>query len=734
MFTPSSAPSSTTSDRTLASDMPTDTTLPVYSAFGTYQPLPVWSSWCSALPMPSDKIACTEQLQRAVENQTPYSRNITRKHAWQLWAAMSSPLNNSGYDASTYTSNKFGTTGCWHKGANNQQACSGVFPLWLSWPNTGVPYQTGERPAPINHPNLLNNSRNFSVKLNNTNVNGGKRDDNSVAISNAIASTNSDKNSYPNPTQIQTVNTADPETPIPTYLLPPLVIVKQCGVDENSANSLMKTVHKWQLTATSSKQEKALVKAWTAVKLACSDNGVNNIICPSQGICDGNAFVNQGDVMIASESMTEQAWQAIQKNKLYHNGATLQKLYDKGDPKTAANQVANWIDNKFISTKHMYWPVKGCKPGGKASECKVRYGALPPWVPKKFSDKNFSTNASYLGYEKWEEVIAIDTCEQINCYETERASLTLSGVINAEPIITENPDVYSIRKFSHLQVSAETLNTAFTATDRALLDQATIWAYGEASNGFEAGDFLVVIAMHITTKEIDTWGFQSVWWSPMNDELSDCPIDQYNHCYGQKAAYGAMSPYAGLNTATIATLDGHAGTTWRNNYLMIDSYGIRYEIDGEPTNIRHYFPDDVPKWTTQRPSGEQVDLLPVAMNVYIEPVIHPLGTNCQNCHRRAGISAQAPKKKEYAKGVGRTNYQTAQCASLLADYGMPAQDSCMTAPWAWNDHINWDTPGKDHCIETNGTQCKNSKAYPIVNTDLSWFIADGHVQSATPLK
>ena len=93
------------------------------------------------------------------------------------------------------------------------------------------------------------------------------------------------------------------------------------------------------------------------------------------------------------------------------------------------------------------------------------------------------------------------------------------------------------------------------------LDQATIWAYGDDSNGFEAGDFLVVAAMHVVTKEVDTWAFQSVWWSPMNDTLADCPLDDYNHCFGQTGGYAATDPgsatpnqYSGLSAEQVGAL------------------------------------------------------------------------------------------------------------------------------------------------------------------------------------
>jgi hypothetical protein len=114
--------------------------------------------------------------------------------------------------------------------------------------------------------------------------------------------------------------------------------------------------------------------------------------------------------------------------------------------------------------------------------------------------------------------------------------------------------------------------------------------------------------------------------------------------------------------------------------------------------------------------------LPVSANVYIEPVIHPLGTNCQNCHRRAGSPGASCDSGQYAGGCGRSNYQTAQCADLLGDYGYPESDACMTTPWAWH------AAGANHCQATGGTLCNGNEAFPVLNTDWIWIIADGHLQ------
>jgi hypothetical protein len=669
-----------------------------YSAFGSYAALPDWSGWCGLQP---DGVPCAAPLAQAVKVQSPRSRPTVRAHGWHLWASLWAPIAADGArnDAQAQRTSLYGTQGCWSQLEDGTPACGGIYPIWLTWPNTGKPYGVaGALEAPAS----------------------GSGPASTAPPARAAQTLRTKRHSYstaqvkgdPNPTRTQTVHTN-----APSYALPPLVLSKQCGMTPERAKTWLAQKHYQQIVD------------------ACAEAGAPGVFCPplagqAPAICDGTAFVNQGDVMIATESLSVEGYDDIQRNALYDQ-QVLEKMYAE-----KTNTVSEKIGRSFISTKHMFWPVKGCRPGAVVgyAGCRVRYGALPPWVPKDFKQVSYSTNADYLGYEQWQSVVAIDTCQSTSaeaaCPPSGSATLALDHVSGARPISTKNPKVYSVDDFLHLQVSGEALEDYFTATDRALLDQATIWAYGDQSGGFEPGDFLVVVAMHLNTKEVPSWAFQSVWWSPMSDTLAECPLADFNHCFGQTAAYaasaapGSMEPnvYSGLTQAELISIDAHVGTGWRSHYLMTDSYGINYELDGTPVKAASYFKGTPPAWATTGPSGEPLALLPVSANVYIEPVIHPLGTECQNCHRRAGYPGKSCTSGEYSAGCGRANYQTAQCGDLLADYGSPERDACLTTPWAWHGRS-----GND-CKPTDGTLCAGKEAFPVLATDWIWLIADGHVQ------
>ena len=121
----------------------------------------------------------------------------------------------------------------------------------------------------------------------------------------------------------------------------------------------------------------------------------------------------------------------------------------------------------------------------------------------------------------------------------------------------------------------------------------------------------MTIAMHINTREIPTWALQSVFWSDVPDGGS----------YGL-ARYAQDRPDL-----------PQAKGPWKH-YLLVDAYGI--------------------------PEKTVPDRLPVATNFYIELVSHPIGTECNNCHIRAGWPT--------AKQGGPASYQNPDCRNLLEKF------------------------------------------------------------------
>jgi hypothetical protein len=285
--------------------------------------------------------------------------------------------------------------------------------------------------------------------------------------------------------------------------------------------------------------------------------------CISNGsLIDGPNYENNGDIMIAGVVYSQDAYNWIRNNGLYQ-ASTLQGLRPSPTPPSTKQMPA--MPPGSIVLKPMMWPVK---KGG--------FTALPIWDPPQTDDD------AYAGYEiqaKWPRAVAVTTTPTAQVVP---ASVTfLHGItMNNAPLgpnTYQKPMVVGTDRFYRFQPDVAKMATC----DKAILDASAWWAYNRM---FEQGDELIVVAMHIITKEQPAWTFQSVWW---HDKPNEGP-------------YAADRPDIPPSKAP---------GPWRN-YLLTNTYGWP-EVKG----------------------GKQ---WPVAFNPYIELAAdHPIRTNCMNCHHRA---------------------------------------------------------------------------------------------------
>ncbi len=300
-------------------------------------------------------------------------------------------------------------------------------------------------------------------------------------------------------------------------------------------------------------------------------------------ICDGGHFVNNGDIMIPTESLSQEAMQDIRGNKLYLK-STLDAAYAAGKPMIE-------VTDRFIVTKHMYWPVKA-----------KGITVIPVW-----KDNYPDSYTGYAGYEFWDTLVALEPSNP-GSVGTLVEGAFLYGVLDHSgtqtlPTVRGQAEVHAMDSFYHRQVSQADWDS-FDDADKAIITAASYWANGQA---FAVGDYLVTVAMHVNTKELESWTLQSVWWSD--------------------------TPNTGIYAANRPSLPQAQGP-W-DHYLLTDAYAVP-AINGQ---------------------------LQKAVNPYIEGVIHPIATNCRNCHVRAGW----PQSK--------ASYQNPGCPDLLED--LTPQSPCL---------------------------------------------------------
>ncbi|MEC4727333.1 hypothetical protein HWQ46_17435 [Shewanella sp. D64] len=290
-------------------------------------------------------------------------------------------------------------------------------------------------------------------------------------------------------------------------------------------------------------------------------------------IGDGKNFQNNGDIMIATESLSKEAYASIRDQKLYLQSTLDEKYKDKQDVDIA---------QRSIVTKHMYWPVKA-----------KGLTALPVW-----KNQIKPSNPNYAGYEIWDSLVAIDPSGEkvgqtadveflygVRKYQKDwycsSGSSTTKEQPTMMPTVSKSATVYSLNDFYFHQVT-EADWASFNDKDKAIITASSYWANNQP---FNVGDYLVTVAMHVNTKELPSWTLQSVWWA------DDEEISRPNNPYGK-------------NRPVLP----HAQGPWQH-YLMTDSYAVPPNDEGK---------------------------MDIAVNPYIEGVSHPVATSCRNCHIRAG--------------------------------------------------------------------------------------------------
>lgn len=305
----------------------------------------------------------------------------------------------------------------------------------------------------------------------------------------------------------------------------------------------------------------------------------------STNIKPGRHFLFNGDIMIPTESLSQEAFDWIRNNNLYKQS---QLIADSSMHSLNAPP-------QYIVTKHMFWPVLANS-----------LSAIPVWTNPYPPDYD-----QYAGYETWDRLIAVDATGKL--VGTKQKVSYLHGVLdaNGKPLdsITREAQVYGLQDFYYHQVTQKDWDS-FDASDKAAIKCSSYWAYNKS---FGPGDYLVTIAMHVNTKEVPGWALQSVWW--------------------------AEKPDTGMYAANQPNIPQAKGP-WKH-YNMVDAYGNIDPATGK---------------------------LPIGMNPYIELVIHPVATNCNNCHIRAGFPA-SPQ-------AGTASYQNPDCPDLLEK--LTPQSPCLS--------------------------------------------------------
>ncbi len=256
------------------------------------------------------------------------------------------------------------------------------------------------------------------------------------------------------------------------------------------------------------------------------------------------------------------AYNHIRTNHLYQQ-ATLDSLAKNGafDQKIPQNRTIPPFPPGAVVLKTVWWPV-----------AKDKISAMPIWDPE-INPPQAAGNPTTT----WARYIGIDPTSTAPAGEM--ADVVYDGVVRPKSHIV------GLNNFHAFPVTAE---QAQRINSDGLLAQVAQQSFGRP---MAAGDYAALVAIHVTTKEIEDWVWATFWWH-------DKPND---------------GPFAADRVGSISGV-------WRN-YLMNTSYDLNLpsEADGSPR---------------------------IAFNPWLEARFQDGGhggggtkSNCMNCHNRASTGA-----------------------------------------------------------------------------------------------
>jgi hypothetical protein len=282
----------------------------------------------------------------------------------------------------------------------------------------------------------------------------------------------------------------------------------------------------------------------------------------------------------------------------YYLTPTLAALNAKFDAQGTATveRSINPFPADAAALKLVFWLVKD--PASPQSENGVT--ALPVWDPAYPPPPGGAPPM----HTTWTNAVAVDPAGRYP--EGTQVEVNVNGSVD-RPNLKRAPTVRLSRFYAHRLTNPQDVADAKvymnTMSSAAGEQERFVTNAGQTP---ELGDWIVLLGMHVTTKEIGDWTFQTFWWMPDartgpfargRPAFVRPPFDNYVMC----TAYSTVSPKG----------PGGALPVCFNPYLETDLGATRpYTMDGRT------FPPD-----------------PMA------------GTraNCQNCHRRAAYPAFDPK-------------------------------------------------------------------------------------------
>lgn len=277
-----------------------------------------------------------------------------------------------------------------------------------------------------------------------------------------------------------------------------------------------------------------------------------------------------------------------------HRRATLDAMRTKfdADRTPVVERSIAPFPNTAVALKLVFWLVKD--PDSKESDAGLT--GLPIWDATAPPPPDGGTPM----HTTWRRAVAVDPGARYPIGSRQRVNIAATAT--SAPRFVDATVVRLDRFYSHrLTSNEEVLDARTFMTQTSLQDEQERFVTTAAQTP-AIGDFIVLVAMHLTTKEMSDWTFQTFWWT---DEPDAAP-------FGHDRPKSVPAPFA--------------------SYAMCTAYSAvspRGPGDGEPVCFNPYLETDLGPTKPYAVAGRTFPPNPMA------------GTrsNCMNCHRRAGYPA-----------------------------------------------------------------------------------------------
>jgi len=202
-----------------------------------------------------------------------------------------------------------------------------------------------------------------------------------------------------------------------------------------------------------------------------------------------------------TQEMKDHVW-----NNAYYLESTLTNLnngWPTGTP--VANRAIKPFPNTSIMTKPVFWIISGTQPT-----------MVPYW---NGLGTNASTDAENPANPTWKQCVLADPTGKAKndqdriCNEGNPGQTTMKAGTYQVVHVNRDPSRSAFYAFQLTQDEVDDLKRFADALGNSNVSVSQV----------KAGDFALLVATHLSTREIDNWTWQTFWWQPNASKLAADP-------------------------------------------------------------------------------------------------------------------------------------------------------------------------------------------------------------------